>query len=321
MNLPLFESTLVIWNPSAGTAESYGWLRAELQRRPKTILRATTSHREARELVHESVERGTDLVIAAGGDGTLNAVANGLAPTTTAAMAILPVGTGNDFSRTLAIPADPAAALALLDQPRVRKVDLVQAESATGCRYILNMANGGNSQRVAEHLDEEMKQRWGPFCYLRGVIEVLGHLEKYQARIRFDDGPVEAFDVFNIFLGNGQTCGGGLKVAPLADVEDGLMDVMIVLDGGPIDVATLAARFLVHDFLDSEMVVHRRARKVWIDSEPKMVFVTDGDADTAEPATFTMVPGALRVVVGSDYTVPEPVENGVGQEQALGMVE
>jgi diacylglycerol kinase (ATP) len=309
------ESTVVVWNPSAGTADSYSQLRAELERRPETLVRETTSHPEARDLVRQCVEDGTELVVAAGGDGTLNAVANGIAlASRTATMAVLPVGTGNDFARTLGIPADPAAALALLEQPRVRNVDLIHAEGATGSRFIINMANGGNSQKVAECLDDEMKQRWGPFCYIRGAIEVLVQLEKYQATLRFDDGPPETFGVFNIFLGNGQTCGAGLKVAPLASPEDGLMDVMIVLDGGPIDVATLAARFLVQDFLDSEMVVHRRASRVWIDSEPKMLFVTDGDADTELPATFTILPGVLPVVVGPEYSVPG-VAQRAGEEQ------
>lgn len=299
--------SLVVWNPSAGTAEAYRALRTELERKPGLVLRETGSDSEARDLVRRCVDEGTELVIAAGGDGTLNAVVNGLAlARRPATMAILPVGTGNDFARTLAIPSDPAAALELLHDPCVRNIDLLKAVDAAGSRFFVNMANGGNSQNVA--LDDEMKQRWGPFCYVRGVIEVLTRLERYQATIRFDDGPEETFDVFNIFVGNGQTCGAGLKVAPLADPEDGLMDVMIVLDGGPVDIATLAARFLVNDFLDSEMVVHRRARSMWIDSEPKMVFVTDGDANTVEPATFTVIPGALPMIVGPDYA---PLERAV----------
>ena len=297
--------TAVIWNPSAGTAELYSALRRELERVPGIVLRETESDAEAREFVRRSVDGGTQLVIAAGGDGTLNAVVNELAVASNpATLAILPVGTGNDFARTLAIPQDAHEALALLHDPRIRNLDLLKVEDPAGSRYFINMANGGNSQNVV--LDDELKQRWGPFCYVRGVIEVLTRLETYKVAIRFDEGPAETFDVFNIFLGNGQTCGAGLKVAPLADPEDGLMDVMIVRDGGPVDVATLAARFLVNDFLDSEMVVHRQARTVRIDSDPKMAFVADGDANTVVPATFTVIPAALPVVVGPDYMPPHP---------------
>jgi diacylglycerol kinase (ATP) len=182
------------------------------------------------------------------------------------------------------------------------------------------MANGGNSQSVARSLDDDMKQRWGPFCYVRGVIEVLTQLQRYRSTIRFDDGPAETFDVFNIFIGNGQSCGAGLKVAPLADLEDGLMDVMIVLDGGPIDIAALAARFLTNDFLDSEMVIHRRARHVEIDSSPRMVFIADGEANTEEPATFTVVPGALRIIAGPDYPGQESAENPARRDERTGVV-
>jgi diacylglycerol kinase (ATP) len=98
------------------------------------------------------------------------------------------------------------------------------------------------------------------------------------------------------------------------------MDDMLVLDGGPVDIATLAARFLVNDFLDSEMVVHRRARRVWIDSEPRMVFVTDGDANTIEPATFTVVPGALRVIVGPEY-VSHELEQHTAQDAPEATIE
>jgi diacylglycerol kinase (ATP) len=257
--------------------------------------------------VRDSVTRGTRLVIAGGGDGTLNAVANGVAEAgEEVTVAVLPLGTGNDFSRTLAIPANPAAALALIEEPRVRNIDLVKAESASGSRYFVNMAGAGNSRSVSEHLTEEIKRRWGPFCYVRGVIDVLAELERYHATIRFDDGADETFDVFNIFLANGRTCGGGLTVAPTADPEDGLLDVIIVLDGGPIDIAALAARFLVSNllegsFLDSDMVVHRTAHRVWIDSRPPMTYVTDGDARIEGAATFTTVPGALRMVVGPEY--------------------
>lgn len=296
------EPILVIWNAKAGSGWQHSEVRNELERRPDVVLCDSPSKDEATDIVRRAADDGVQLVVAAGGDGTVNAVVNGLAESSEGVrMAILPLGTGNDFCRTLAIPSNPMSALRILDSPTVRRIDIVEAEHETHGRYFINMASGGNSHRVTEHLNDEMKQRWGPFCYVRGVVDVLPDLQRFHATICLDDGPTEHFNLFNVFLGNGRTCGAGLRVAPTANPEDGLLEVMIVLDGGPIDVATLAARFLVNHFLDSEMVVRRRARRVSIDSEPKMLFVTDGDATTEVPATFTVHPQALEVVVGTAY--------------------
>jgi diacylglycerol kinase (ATP) len=106
-------------------------------------------------------------------------------------------------------------------------------------------------------------------------------------------------------VANGRTAAGGFQVAPLANPEDGLLDVIVVRYGDVLDLAGIAARLLAGNYLSSEQVMHRRARHVHIASQPGMWFNVDGELFTSQPITFTVMPQALRVVVGPEYT-PSP---------------
>jgi diacylglycerol kinase (ATP) len=159
-----------------------------------------------------------------------------------------------------------------------------------------------------DHLTDDMKQRWGPFVYLRGAVDVLSSLVTFDTRLRFDDGQEEIVPALNVVVANGRTSGGGLQAAPHANPEDGLLDVIVVLDGSPIDLAVLAAKFVVSDYVQSDLVIFRRARQVSIASKPALRFSADGDWITEQPVTFEVLPAALPVTVGPEYA---PVPAGL----------
>ena len=122
--------------------------------------------------------------MAAGGDGTVHAVVNGLAPDFGGArLAVLPLGTGNDLRRSLAIPDDPLAALDLLDSGRERLIDVIRVETPSRSLYAVNTASGGFSGQLQEALTEEMKAAWGPLAYLRGAAAVLPDLTDYHTML------------------------------------------------------------------------------------------------------------------------------------------
>lgn len=306
------DEIFVIWNPCAGSTEQNAALRAELERHRHVTLHETTSAEHARELAAAAVERRVGLVVAAGGDGTVNAVINGLAQNLeNARLAVLPLGTGNDFCRTLAVPPDPAEAARLLipqdlDCPdtaafSLRRIDLVEVETSGRRSWFANMAAGGNSGHLMETLTAEIKERWGPLCYVRGAVDVIAELDVYETTIRFDDGPPQHYSALNLVLGNGRFSAGGLRVAPHANPEDGLLDVIIIRDGSPVDLMNVAAHYLLDDYVQSDLVVLRRARRVSIEAEPPIPFSADGDVLGHEPVTFTVHPGALPIVVGPEY--------------------
>jgi diacylglycerol kinase (ATP) len=294
--------TAIILNPVAGNAGQSARLHDLVRDRPEVRLLETERAGHARALAVEALEAGFELVVAAGGDGTINEVVQGLgSDLTRARLGLMPLGTGNDLARTLGIPTDPAEAFALLEQGRERRVDLVRVESAGQMRYCMNVAAGGFSGQVDEALTDEMKSTWGPLAYVRGAVAVLPDVSGYQTTIAWDDEDFEQLHALNVIVANGRTCAGGIKVASGADMEDGLMDVVIVKYASLLDLAGIAALLLAGDYLASEQVILRRARRVRVASTPGMWFNVDGELFTKEPISFAVEKSALRVVVGPDY--------------------
>ena len=291
-------STLVIWNPSAGSSPGGTAVRERLESLPQVSLRETNSRRESIRAARDGA-RDFDLIVAAGGDGTINAVVNGLARTgEPPPLGILPLGTGNDFARTLAIPAEPDQALQiLLGSVDASAIDLMRIAADEPPDFAVNMVTAGNTGRYLRHMSAEIKARWGPLCYLRGVIDVVRDLQAYRVEIGCDDQPPEEFQALNVFVANGAYSGGGLAVSPEAQPDDGHLDLVVVLDGDAGDLAGLTSRYLVSDYLDHELIVFRRARKIVLRSDPAIPLTADGDEIGFGPLTVTAAPGALRAVL------------------------
>lgn len=292
----------IILNPKAGTAEQADVIHHAVATCSESTLWETTGPGQARELAVTALQIGAELVVAAGGDGTVNEVINGLALNfAQARLGVLPLGTGNDLARTLALPLDPQLALPLLTTGVVRAIDLMKIETARRVTYGINVAAGGFTGQMNELLSEEMKASWGPLAYLRGAVGVLPNLRDYETSVSYEDEPAERVEAFNIIVANGRTAAGGFMVAPTANPEDGLLDVVIVKSGSLFDVAGVAARLVVGNYLDSSQVLHRQARRVSVASRPGMWFNVDGELFTQQPVTFTVLPRTLRTVVGPGY--------------------
>lgn len=300
-------STLVIWNPKAGKAATSARLRERLESRPDTVIVETKPGEATAPIARQAAEEGYELVVAAGGDGTVNAVVNGLAEAGgSAAMGVLPLGTANDFAYSLAIPDDIDLAIDLLNEGRRVPIDVVEFQSKSEHRFFANVAAGGNSGRVSDVLTDELKRMWGPFCYLRGALEVLTDLGSYYAKIWIDEEePFEA-SLWNVLIANGKTNAGRLPVAPKALLDDGLIDVILIRDGTLVDLASLVAQFALNGYLDSDQVIFRRAKSLRIESEPSMRFTVDGEPTADPPEVFRVREGAIRMVVGEAFrTAPE----------------
>jgi diacylglycerol kinase (ATP) len=293
--------TFVVFNPKAGSAKSAQALRNRLMERGNVTLVEPESPEETRLAAACAKQEGYDVIVAAGGDGTIHAVVNGLAPDFGARLAVLPLGTGNDLRRTLAIPEDPLEALNLLDGGAERLIDVFRVDTPSQSCFGVNTASGGFSGQMQEALTKEMKAAWGPLAYLRGAVAVLPDLTDYHTIIQLDDGPAERIAAINVIVANGRYAAHGWNVASQANPEDGLLDVVVVHTGPFFDLTAVAAQLLGGDYLDSDHVTLRRARRVCIQSQPEMWFSVDGEQIGEEPITFTAMPRSLRVVVGADY--------------------
>ncbi len=305
--MPVVPRACVVLNPNAGSAKELDALRARLEE-ARYEVRVTVEPGDATNLARERANAGCPLIVAAGGDGTISEVVNGLMAARSEARArlgILPLGTGNDLARTLAIPLDLDGAITVLASERERAIDVIAVEPDDGPpTYAINVAAGGFSGQVDEVLTSEMKARWGPLAYVISAAKVLPDLTSYETKLAWDDGPPERVAALNVIVANGRTCAGGWAVAPCADPEDGMLDVFVVRFAGALDLARVAVSLTRAEWADGDDVLHRRARAVRVTSKPPMWFNVDGELVSRAGITFRVIPRALRILVGPDYAPP-----------------
>jgi diacylglycerol kinase (ATP) len=297
------EKKLVIWNSNAGSTSQAEDIRNHIADSLDTIIYEPTSAADAQEKIRIECERGTKLVIAAGGDGTVNSVVNGLANAPAeVVMGVLPLGTANDWCASLAIPSDIDAAWETLENRLVVPLDVVELRTSTETTRFANIATGGNSHRITEAITSELKQRWGAMCYIRGAVGILNDLQSFETSISFDGGPTELFSVWNLIAANGRTSAGRVEVAPQACLDDGLLDVVIIQSGTMVNLADLSVRYVFADYIKSDQVVYRQARQITLSSNPPIKFSIDGDLVEHQPISLTCLPAALNVIVGSEFS-------------------
>ena len=301
----------VICNPaSGGGAYDPDVLRAEFDGYELDWVE-TEGPGDASEAAREWPE---GLLIVAGGDGTINDAVNGLGKAgfpEGVTLGILPAGTGNDLAATLCIPNDPDEAEDVIRQGRVRTLDVARVRSAgIEERFFINVATGGLGAEISDANDGELKRRWGKLSYLRASLEVARDFDVKELDL-YLDGELHRARAVNIVVGNCRFAGGGWLAAPRANPEDGLLDVVIIEKLGLADLLELApASMMRSDYLDREGVFSARAREIRVETQPPgLEFTVDGEVVGDEPARFSVVPGALKVIVGPGY-VPEP--NGSG---------
>jgi diacylglycerol kinase (ATP) len=264
----------------------------------------------AADVVRAASEWGEGLLIVAGGDGTINDAVNGLGKAgfpEGVTLGILPAGTGNDLAATLCVPSDPDGAEAVIRQGRERTLDVARVRSeGTGERFFVNVATGGLGAEISESNVDEFKERWGKLSYLRASLEVAKDFDIKELDL-YLDGELHKARAVNVVVANCRFAGGGWLAAPRANPEDGLLDVVIIEKLGLADLLELApASMMRSDYLDREGVFSARAREIRVETQPPgLDFTVDGEVVGDEPAQFSVVPGALKVIVGPDY-VPEP---------------
>ncbi len=261
------------------------------------------------DAVEAAREWRSGLLIVAGGDGTVNDVVNGLSRAgflEDVTLALLPSGTGNDLAATLAIPEDPDEAVEVIRQSRVRTLDVARVKSGgVGEHFFINVATGGLGAQISDANDEQLKGKWGKLSYLRASLEVSRNFDVREVALTLD-GEERLVRAVNVAVGNCRYAGGGWPAATRANPEDGLLDVVIIEDIGLKELLKLTPSALAGtDYLDQEGVFSTRARVIRVETKPGLVFTVDGEVIGDEPAEFTVLPHALKIMVGSEYT-PEP---------------
>lgn len=288
--------TCIILNPSAGSIRDLDALTARLAQLPDAELRLTNKPGSAARIAKTAIGKGRTTIVAAGGDGTLNEVINGIGENFgDIRVGLLPLGTGNDFGRSIEMPVDLEAALEVIRAGETRAVDLVRVTSDE-VRYFVNVSAGGFSGLVDEKLTPEMKKTWGPLAYLRSAAAALPELRAYRTTLALDNEESIMMELYNVVVANGRYVAGGRLIAPEASIDDGLLDVILIPQRPAAEMALIVAQIALGTHLSSEAVVYRRARKLTVNSKPGMWFNVDGELVGNEPATFEIVPRALRFI-------------------------
>lgn len=257
-------------------------------------VRVTWEAGDARRLVVEGLRAGYPCIVAAGGDGTLNEVASALiergAP---ASLALLPLGSANDFARGAGIPLEPDAALALLDLPAT-PVDIGTANE----RLFVNMATGGFGSQVTASTSDDLKKLLGGAAYL---LTGLTRFAEVRSAFGHFQGP--GFDWRGDFLalgiGNGRQAGGGIALCPNARIDDGLLDLCLI--PAPQDVGETLRVLLSGGMLGLETVAVT-ARLPWLEVEaPEGLDLNlDGEPQRCERVRFALRERALRLHLPAD---------------------
>ncbi len=290
----------VIVNPKAGSIKGVeSELFAQIDRLDPAEIKKTHGNGEAESLARAGVANGCDEIICAGGDGTLNEIINGVAENFgRVQIGIVPLGTGNDFVRSLGTPTTIPEAVDVLLAGETDTVDVIRAKSDQ-MRYFVNVSAGGFSGLVDEKLTPEMKKTWGPLAYLRSAAAAWPELRGYETFVDIDDERVDE-TLYNVVIANARYVAGGLPIAPEADMRDGEMDVVLVKARPVTEMMVVGAQMLAGKHLDSSAVIFERAKRVRVESTPGMWFNADGELIGNEPVTFEVMPRALKFVVKRD---------------------
>ncbi len=272
----------------------------------------------ARHVVNELLHLGYECIAVAGGDGSLNEAANGFfdeIPVTvdpaggdaprpvnpSACMAVIPVGTGGDFRRTMGLEPDPVAALSLLTGTSTRKCDLghvsyVDREGRPAGRLFINITSFGMSGLVDEYVNRSGRAMPGSLSFFVATVRAFSDYENVAVDVRMGSAEPIRRTAVAVAVANGRFFGGGMEVAPEARVDDGLLDVVILGDLGLYDFVVNARKLYGGKILGLPDVDHGRVQRVAIETveaDARMLMDLDGEPVGRLPATLTILPGAI----------------------------
>ena len=265
---------------------------------------------DATRLAREALRAGAERVVAIGGDGTVNEVVNGffdeagapIAPDAT--FALLPFGTGGDFRRTLGMPTDPAAAARVIAEGRRRRIDVGRlgftlASGERVHRMFANIASFGVSG-VVDRLVNESSKRFGRLGFMLATARATWSYKNQRVQLTFDGTDRIEATINTVAVANGRYFGGGMMVAPQAELDDGRFDVVAMGDFGFGDLLKSGRRLYQGTHISMDKVTSRRARVVEAEAlEPGAVVEldVDGECPGRLPARFELYAGALWVAV------------------------
>jgi len=273
-----------------------------------------TEHRgHAIELTKKYIRNGFHKIIVVGGDGTLNEVVNGIFNQTfvdpsVITLAMIPVGTGNDWCRMFRIPNEYAKAVQIIKNNNLFLQDTGVMEYVgegghKGTRYFVNIAGMGFDAMVAEKTNEDKdKGKGNPLSYYINIFTSLFSFRVAKTKIATDNTQL-TIEVFSMAAAIGQFNGGGMRQAPRACPDDGLFDLTVIRKIGKFKVIRNVLKLIDGSFTKLPEVSEFRTASIHIESSPELYAETDGESVGKSPFHFSVLPRSLRIIVG-DPVIP-----------------
>lgn len=295
----------LIYNPSSGQEiikknvadvldklESFGYEASAFQTTPEPL----SAQKEAARVT----QNGFDLIVAAGGDGTINEVVSGISPfEKRPKLAIIPTGTTNDFARALKIPRNqPLAAVEMIGKQQTLNIDVGQVNDG---EYFINIAAGGSLTELTYSVPSRLKTAFGYLAYLVKGVDLLPQIRKQKVKVTHDDGVFEG-DISMFFAALTNSVGGFEKIAPDAKLDDGLFTLILVKTDNLFELLALISLVVRGSHVDDVNIEYLKSSKIKIEplTDKKMMINVDGEYGGDAPVSFTNLHNHIEIFVNLD---------------------
>lgn len=245
-------------------------------------------------------------IIVGGGDGTINSIAHKVARTDIK-LGVLPLGTANDFAKTMEIPTDINQSLEIANGESYKKIDLGAVEKNIGqtwsqkrdFNFFLNVATIGIGSKIPLEMNTKLKRLTGALAYRVASVNAFMKFKKFDIKITFLDENkiVEHKNVFHVAIGNGKYYGGGMLVSPHADITNHLFDIYVAEAHSLIDIVKVLRLIKKGELNKANNVFHYQSKRLYIETNTKYPINLDGEIKSHTPAYFAVQENAIDVIV------------------------
>lgn len=287
----------IIYNPTSGREIFKKKLPDVLQLFEQagyeTSCHATTGAGDATIAAREACDRKFDLVVACGGDGTLNEVISGLAEQEyRPKLGLIPVGTTNDFARAIGVNVSIMEAAEVITTGQTVPLDIGRVDD----KYFVNILAAGKITELTYEVPSKLKTMLGQLAYYLKGIEMLPKVKPTRLKIEYD-GKVFDEEAFLFLLSNTNSVGGFEKIAPDASINDGQFDLLVLKKSNIAEIIRVCAQLLRGQHVQNEYVLYTRASHLKITSDEKLLLNIDGEYGGETPCTVDMLYNHLEIYV------------------------
>lgn len=291
----------IIYNPTSGRELFKKNLPEVLQKFEQagyeTSCHATTCEGDAIQAAKDAGIRGFDLIVAAGGDGTINEVVNGIAELEKRPqLAIIPVGTTNDFARAIGIPLNnviQAVDVILSGEPY--KIDIGKVND----HYFINIAGGGRLTELTYEVPSKLKTMLGQLAYYLKGMEMLPSIRPAEVEIEYD-GKLFQGEIMLFLVSLTNSVGGFEKLAPDSKLNDGMFDLLILKKTNLAEFIRVASLALRGDHINDENIIYTKANRVKVTNQDKMQLNLDGEFGGMLPGEFINMYQHIDILISSE---------------------